>query len=78
MHRERGFSFRIYPDDHGPPHVHVWKAGVHVRILLGDDSDPPCLWTVHGMGAKNARRAIALVERHHTRLLNGWKRIHGT
>ncbi|MBI4520710.1 MAG: DUF4160 domain-containing protein [Gemmatimonadetes bacterium] len=26
VHRERGFRFQMYPNDHPPPHVHVMKA----------------------------------------------------
>ncbi len=35
LHWQRhGYDVRMYPDDHDPPHVHVWKGGRQVKIDL--------------------------------------------
>jgi serine phosphatase RsbU (regulator of sigma subunit) len=37
--RERGFEVMIYPNDHRPPHVHVWKAGKEARVVRLERGD---------------------------------------
>ncbi len=33
LHRQRyGYDVRMYPRDHDPPHVHVWKGGRQIKI----------------------------------------------
>lgn len=41
--KTNGFSFRIYPNDHQPPHVHVIKADGEVIIELGDENNLPTI-----------------------------------
>lgn len=35
--RERGIKFQVWPDDHDPPHVHVYVDGEDIRINLETD-----------------------------------------
>lgn len=35
VHRESGFQFRVFPNDHGPAHVHAIKAGGSAKISVG-------------------------------------------
>jgi hypothetical protein len=37
IHREGGFSIRIYTHDHDPPHVHVFRDGAVGKVTLGDE-----------------------------------------
>jgi Domain of unknown function (DUF4160) len=39
--RQDGFRFIIYPNDHLPAHVHVFKGGAEVSIFLGDSNALP-------------------------------------
>ena len=34
VHRAHGFRFVIFPNDHSPPHVHVFGQGGEVKIVL--------------------------------------------
>ena len=40
VHREGGFRFALYRDDHEPAHVHVIKDGEVVINLIGQDGKP--------------------------------------
>ncbi len=42
--REDGLRFQVWPNDHPPPHVHVYVEGEEVRINLISDEfmdEPP-------------------------------------
>jgi len=65
--REGSIKFHVWPNDHPPPHVHVFFEGEEVRINLLTDEfmDEP----LHGR-----RRAILAAYRKHRRaLLKLWK-----
>jgi len=36
-----GFEFYIFPNDHGWPHVHVYKADGYAKIAIGNDRQAP-------------------------------------
>jgi hypothetical protein len=40
VHREAGFRFAIYRDDHEPAHVHVLKDGEVIVKLVGANGKP--------------------------------------
>jgi hypothetical protein len=69
------FRFIIYPPprEHGPPHVHVIRAGVEAMITL----DPVSVRSVAGMRDADVVVAAQLVEHFRTALANRWKEIHG-
>jgi Domain of unknown function (DUF4160) len=77
--RSGGFAVRILlpPREHGPPHVHVVKAGAKVVIRLGGADGPVKLVEVQGMKNQDVVRAVRLVETWKTQLLATWKTIHG-
>lgn len=62
----------IYPNDHQPPHVHVWNAGKEATIFL----DPVSL-RQSDMKASDTRRALAIVEANRDTLMTSWREIHG-
>jgi hypothetical protein len=69
--REDGFSIMIYVRDHDPMHVHVFKSGNEVVILIGDIT----VRKSHGMKLKDVHKAQDLVATHQEFLLNEWKRL---
>lgn len=73
IHREAGFHFRIWANDHPPPHVHVWKAGGYMKVIL---ADPVSIAAVGGLSLADARRACRIVESNIERFVAEWKKIH--
>ncbi len=72
--REDGFRIVIFPNDHIPPHVHVFKSGAEVKIELGAE---PNLLSIEGkIGNKDLAKALNLVAEHQNELLDKWREIH--
>jgi Domain of unknown function (DUF4160) len=71
-----GFEVRIRTRDHPPPHVHVFKADEHIKINIGDETEPPSIVRAW-MKRANARKAVGIVEEHQMRLLAAWREIYG-
>lgn len=74
VHRESGFEFRIWPNDHTPPHVHAWKAGGMVKIELVDGFG---IVKVRGMKGADVVRAVRIVMANEEKLMQAWEEIHG-
>jgi hypothetical protein len=75
--RQDGFRFIIYPNDHSPPHVHVFKGGAEVLIFLGDSNALPSFRENRGMRRKDALKAIHICRDRQEELLRSWEQIHG-
>ena len=58
-----GFQVRILlpPREHGPPHVHVWKAGTVVMVDLPEGDAPIRIRKVRGMRTVDVVAAFRLV-----------------
>ena len=67
--RQAGFSVRIYPNDHDPPHVHVFKAGGEVKATI---AETPALLDVINMSNKDVKKALELIQNHRQELLEKW------
>ena len=74
-----GFQVRILlpPREHGPAHVHVWKAGAVVVIDLPDSGQPFGVRTIAGMRDVDVVAAFRLVEANVAMLLEQWRKYHG-
>jgi hypothetical protein len=69
----QGIRVMVYPDDHGPAHVHCTVAGAGAVLLL-----EPAV-AVRGttrMRPGDVRRAVALVQANRPRLLEAWRALH--
>jgi Domain of unknown function (DUF4160) len=71
-----GFRFIIWPADHEPPHVHVFKGKGEVKINIGNDDEAPRLITIYGLTKQEVRQAWEIVAEHQEVLLTAWRRIH--
>ena len=76
VHRQHGFSFVIYSDDHLPAHVHVLGDGESKVVIRGDDGWPFIMSAV-GFNTRDRRRAMDVVLERQTELLARWHEIHG-
>ncbi len=73
--RQDEFRIVIFPNDHIPAHVHVFKSGAEVRIELGNDE--PILLSIEGkIGSKDLAKALNLVVEYQIELLEKWREIH--
>lgn len=71
--RQDGFRIVIFPNDHIPPQVHVFKSGAEVKIELVE----PKVFNVEGkISNKDLAKALSLVIEHQVELLKKWKEIH--
>lgn len=78
VHHEDGMVFRVYTNDHPPPHVHVIKGHGGAKIEIGDGHSPPRLVKVVGrMRDPDILKAVRVVEREWRMLLTAWRRVHG-
>lgn len=77
---EDGFRFYIRnpPREHGPPHVHVKKAGAEVTINLDPGDGDDLVREVYEMRDADVVRAVRLVEANIDLLLKVWRQIHGS
>lgn len=71
-----GFRFIIWPADHEPPHVHVFKGSGEAKISIGNDKQAPQFQTIYGLTKQEARQAWEIVAEHQKIMLSAWRRIH--
>lgn len=77
VHRQAGYRFVVYPNDHRPPCVHVFKAGGEAIILIGDDDTAPTIRERKGMSDHDAIAATLIVDERQAGFLQAWRSIHG-
>ena len=71
--RKEGFSVRIYPNDHDPPHVHIFKAEGEIKATI---AEVPELLDVIKMSNKDVKKALELIKHHHQELLEKWSHFY--
>lgn len=76
VHREAGFRFIIFADDHEPAHVHVFGNGQAKINLAGADGAPE-LVSASGMKAGDLRKVMRIISEQQTSLLEQWEAYHG-
>ncbi len=73
--RQDGFSFRIYPNDHLPAHVRIFKAEGQAKIDI--ESELPTIIEMSAMSKKDVKRMMIIVVGHRAELLAHWRELHG-
>lgn len=82
VYRQNGFVFHIYPNDHTPSHVHVFKEDKEVVINIGStgkNKTPPSFAKRKRktrMSNRDAIRAFSIVAQQQEFLLHKWREIH--
>lgn len=75
--RKRGWTVVIPTADHPPPHVHVQRPGVDVKVhLVGADGLPEVV-RIRGAPDHEVWRALAIVYENQQLLLHAWSEYHG-
>lgn len=75
--RVDGLRFVIWPNDHAPPHVHVFSADAEAKIELGEPSGRPRLIENRRMEKTDLAKALRAVFHHRSALLQKWSEYHG-
>jgi hypothetical protein len=76
IHREAGFRFMIFTDDHEPAHVHIFGDGEMKINLIGVDGLPVFVASV-GFKRSDRRKALRIVGEHQLEFLKCWEALHG-
>ena len=71
--QKHGYNVAVYPDDHEPAHVHVWKDNMDIRVFL----DPIEFGENPGFKTADLKRIRNLVTKHKDRLFAQWIEYHG-
>lgn len=79
VHEAGGFKVYIYlpPAEHGPPHVHVVKAGSEIVIHIGTGKALQPRRVFGPISDRDVVRAVRLVESLEDELLEKWREYHG-
>ena len=72
-----GFRFIIWPDDHEPPHIHVFKGDGEAKVNIGNYKQAPAFITIHGLTKREAKLIWRVITLHQEELLAAWEKIHG-
>lgn len=76
--REEGIAFRIYLNDHAPPHVHAIKEDGFAKIEIGNADVPPRVLKIgKHMRNQDLLKAVRVVERGWRVFLAAWRSVHG-
>jgi hypothetical protein len=72
-----GLQFVIWPNDHAPPHVHVFSAEAEAKIYLGEPNEYPRLIENRRMNKTNLAKVLKCVFEQRSILLQKWNEFHG-
>jgi hypothetical protein len=74
-------SFRVYPQDHVPRHVHGFTGETEVIVDIGIDEDvpladrPDCIRPANAKRS-DVRRILRLAAEHFDELVSLWEKMH--
>jgi len=74
VHRQHGFRFMIFSDDHEPAHVHVMGDGGMKVTICGAGGLPEMVYAI-GVKAKDRRRVMDTVVERQEEFLARWAEI---
>ncbi len=70
--------FVIWPNDHSPPHVHVFSGDGESKIAIGEPGAYPRLIDNRRMRRADLAKALEAVFEHQSALTRKWEEIHGS
>ena len=72
------FRVVIYPNDHRPPHVHVFGGGHEAIFILNCPQGPPTLRANYGFDLRRVNDMVDQLHRMIASICDEWGRFHGT
>ena len=79
--RKNGFRFVIYPNDHTPAHIHVFRERAEVVIFLGslaERKEKPSIRENKRMQTRDIMRALRICYENQKEYIAEWEKIHGS
>lgn len=74
---EGGFLGHVWPNDHIPPHVHVYRDGKEMRIAIGEPGvTPPWIYDAGDMPTYDQKEALKVVGNSQAKCLAKWREFH--
>jgi hypothetical protein len=77
IHREAGFRFGFFPNDHPPPHVHATNRKGAMKVYLGDEKTASRIHSIVGLKEAEARTAFRIILANKAAFLAKWREWHG-
>ena len=77
VHRFRGLRVVVYPNDHGPAHVHVIGKGCEAVFELNAPGGPPALRENYGFIMRELSAIVTELGSQLEHLSTEWRAIHG-
>ena len=74
--RAFGMRFMIFPNDHSPPHLHVYGQGGQAKFNLIEGGAPQ-LVSATGLTTVQLRQAQAAIQLRQDTALRAWRSLHG-
>lgn len=78
VHRERGFTFHVYSNDHQPAHVHVKKNDGEIKIDICDPNEACLLCITAKMSSADISKALDIAEDNLKKIRDRWEEYHGS
>jgi len=72
-----GLRYVIWPNDHDPPHVHVFSANAEAKIELGEPDGHSRLIENRRMTRSDLSKALKGAFENRSLLMEKWREIHG-
>jgi hypothetical protein len=70
---EDGFQVHLWPNDHAPAHVHIYRGEGLAIINLATLE----LRAAYDMKPPDVRRSMEIAQEYRVRFLKEWRRMHG-
>ena len=70
--RKEGYQVKIYPNDHPPAHVHVFRGGDQARITL----DPVGIQNNWRFNEREIAKILNIINDYQSLLLAEWDKYH--
>ena len=78
VHRERGFTFHVYSNDHQPAHIHVKKDGGEIKIDICDKDEANLLCIKAKMSSADISKALDIADANIKKFRKKWEEYHGS
>lgn len=78
VHRERGFTFHVFSNDHQPAHIHVKKSGGEIKVDVSSEEESELLCITAKMSNADINKALDIADAHLGKFRKKWEEYHGS